>query len=75
MKEKNTFSVKLNKEYVNSASYCNRSDVLFEGSLGKIQNIEFIEESVLEVKGNHGLVRLDVSKDLMKRCLDSMERE
>ena len=75
MKEKNTFSIKLNKEYVNSASYCNRSDVLFEGNLGKILNIEFIEESVFEVKGDHGLVRFDVPKDLVKRCFTLKESD
>jgi hypothetical protein len=58
------------------ANFLNKIDLRKENEDNQNpQNIEFIEESVLEVKGNHGLVRLDVSKDLMKRCLDSMERE
>ncbi len=37
--------------------------VLIEGTLGKLQHASFVEPEILEVKGDGGVLRLNVSKD------------
>lgn len=43
--------------------------VLFEGSLGELVNLSMIEDAVLEVKGTHGVLRIDLDKDELTRIL------
>ena len=40
----------------------NHEGVLFEGVLGKLERIEIIDDVLLEIKGNNGILRIDLSK-------------
>ncbi len=48
--------------------------VTLNGSLGEIQNIEFLEDSVMAITGKKGVIRLDMSKltllDMLEKKLD-----
>ena len=48
--------------------------VTLNGSLGEIQNIEFLEDSVMAITGQKGVIRLDMSKltllDMLEKKLD-----
>lgn len=43
--------------------------VLFEGDLGRLQKLSMIEGVVLEVKGAHGILRIDLSEEELRKML------
>jgi hypothetical protein len=60
------FSVELaSKKHLVNVSISDKSydRVLFEGFLGKLTEIEMIEDSLLEFKGVNGVIRVDMCKD------------
>ena len=61
--KKHAFSVELeSKEYVKLITIANdsRNRVLIEGFLGKILDLNFVENSLLEIKGYNGILRIDL---------------
>ena len=40
-----------------------RGEVLLEGELGEIDEIEFVEGRVMEIRGSYGVLRLDICKE------------
>ena len=67
-----TFSIELNsKSYVKHISVSNNSHdrVLFEGSLGEMDDLSMIEGAVLEVKGSNGVLRVDLNQDELTRII------
>ena len=43
--------------------------LMMEGTIGALERAEFIEDSVLELVGTHGVLRVDLSpQDLQKQC-------
>jgi hypothetical protein len=60
--EKCDFSVELtsNKHLTRLSA---NGGVLIEGTLGKLQHASFVEPEILEVKGNCGILRLNVRKN------------
>ena len=74
MKDKHSFSVQLNsKDHVKNMSLCDETEVLFEGYLGELESLGIIEEAVLEIKGNNGSLRVDLTPDQLKQLLDPKE--
>ena len=43
--------------------------VLFEGSLGELDDLSMIEGAVLEVKGSNGTLRIDLTRDELTRII------
>lgn len=43
--------------------------VLFEGYLGKLVEVSMVEGAVLEVKGENGVLRIDLSEDELRKSL------
>ncbi len=41
--------------------------VLIEGNLGKLEHALFVEPEILEVKGDHGVLRLNVKRNEIPR--------
>ncbi|MCW4051155.1 MAG: hypothetical protein NWE89_15640 [Candidatus Bathyarchaeota archaeon] len=65
---KHTFSVELkSKEYLHQIAVSKESqgEVLFEGELGKIVEVELVEGKVLEITGENGVLRLDICESLL----------
>ena len=48
--------------------------VLFEGSLGELEELSMVEGAVLEIKGVNGVLRIDLSEDELREML-SQKRE
>ena len=72
-----SFSIELkSKKHVRHISVSNesRDRVLFEGSLGELQELSMVEGAVLEVKGTSGVLRIDLSEDELRKML-SRKRE
>jgi hypothetical protein len=66
------FSVEMkSKKFVKSISVSNdsRSRVFFEGFLGKIEELGFIEGGMLEIKGVNGTFRIDLSEKELRTIL------
>ena len=67
-----SFSVEMkSKRHVKHMSVSNESHdrVLFEGTLGKLLELSLIEGAVLEVRGAHGTLRIDLSEEELRKLL------
>ena len=67
-----SFSVEMkSKRHVKHMSVSNESHdrVLFEGTLGRLQELSLIEGAVLEIKGAHGTLRIDLSEEELRKLL------
>ena len=63
------FSIEMrSKKYVKQISLSNkpRNRVYFEGFLGDIEEIGFVNGGMLEIKGVNGTFRIDLSKEEQK---------
>lgn len=48
--------------------------VFFEGNLGELEDLSLVEDAVLEVRGENGVLRLDLSRDELKKLLRDKEK-
>ena len=74
----NTFSVEMrSKKHVKNISISDEAHdrVLFEGNLGRLMEVSVIEGSSLEVVGVNGVLRLEISEDILRQVLTSPGRE
>jgi hypothetical protein len=65
-KKKGFFSVEIeSKKHLTNVSISNKSHerVVIEGFLGEFTEIEMIENALIQFKGAHGVLRIDLSKD------------
>lgn len=66
------FSIELNsKEYVKRVALPNENggNVLIEGFLGRLQSLSFTEGLMVEIKGNNGTLRMDLSEEELERLI------
>ena len=66
------FSVELkSKEYLKRVTMSNEAGdrVLIEGFLGKLEELNFVEDVMLEMKGVNGILRLDLRKEELRKLL------
>lgn len=68
--ENHAFSVELrNRENLKSFAFSNNanSKIVIEGFLGKLLNLSFVENAMLEIQGAEGTFRIDLfSQDISK---------
>ena len=67
-----TFSVEMkSRKHVKHVSMSNESHdrVLFEGSLGELEELAMVEGAVLEVRGVNGVLRIDLSEEELRKML------
>lgn len=70
--EDHMFSIELkSKDYVKSLALQNAEsgNVLIEGFLGKLENLNFTEGVMLEINGANGSLKMDLTRNEMKRLL------
>ncbi|MCW4051313.1 MAG: hypothetical protein NWE89_16435 [Candidatus Bathyarchaeota archaeon] len=68
------FTAEINsKQYVKNISISNEAHnrVLFEGTFGELEEVYMVEDKVLEIKGTHGTLRIDVTKEELERIFKS----
>ena len=64
------FSVELkSKEFLRNVMISNRAEetVFIEGFLGELKEVSFVEDAMLELKGNNGVLRIDLKEEELKR--------
>jgi hypothetical protein len=74
----NVFSVELkSKAYVKKISISNEAyeKVLFEGDLGKLEEIALVEGDVLEINGINGTLRANLSKKQLQKVIDDSKKQ
>ena len=67
------FSVELRaKRYVRSIYISNaeREGVLIEGTIGEIEGLDILEGAVLQIKGTHGTIMVDLCEDKLRALLE-----
>ena len=59
------------KQYVKSISISDetRDRVLFEGVLGDIKKISLIEGEALEIRGDYGVLRIELNEEDLRKAL------
>ena len=75
--EDHSFSVVLfSDRYVRNLYLKDKSNgVFFEGFLGPIKEICFVEDLMLEISGENGVIRIDLDKRNIVDALDSKKRK
>jgi hypothetical protein len=70
--DEHMFSIELkSKENITRVALPNENggNVLIEGFLGKLQDLNFTEGIMLEIQGTNGILRMDLSEKELKRLL------
>ncbi len=69
MEEERSFSIELkSKTNLKNITLNNdsREKALIEGTIGRLERVEFVEDTVLEVMGEKGVLRIDISENEIK---------
>ena len=74
---RHSFSVQMNSAGSVSGLIINRKKdrIFIEGELGKIEEVEFVEEKVLTLTGENGVLRIDISREPLIEALSSKKKE
>jgi hypothetical protein len=67
------FSIELkSKEFLRNIVISNRTGetVLVEGFLGELEELSLVEGAMLELRGNNGVLRMDLKEGELKRLLN-----
>jgi hypothetical protein len=74
---RHSFSVQMNSAGSVSGLVINRKKdrIFIEGELGKIEEVEFVEEKVLTLTGENGVLRIDISRETLIKALSPKKKE
>ena len=70
--EEHSFSVELKTEgAVKRMSFLDKENgqVFFEGCLGKLTSINMVEGVMLEIEGDNGTLKLDITQKEIEQCI------
>jgi len=60
--DEHSFSVQLtSKDHVKNVCLSDGSEILFEGYLGNLESLEFVDDSLIELRGSNGVLRFDLT--------------
>jgi len=70
--EQHSFSIEIKTEgAVKKMTYLDKNNgVFFEGFLGELKSVKMVEDVMLEIEGNNGTVRLDITQKEMEQILE-----
>jgi len=75
-KGRHTFSIEMtSKTFIETISVSNepKAEVMFEGELGELVQIEFIEGIILQITGENGVFRIDLTEKELSHGLSKKE--
>ena len=76
--KEHAFSVELkSKEYVKLVTIASdtKNEVLIEGFLGELQELSFLENSLVEITGVNGTLRVDLTNDDLRQLFRNGNKE
>jgi hypothetical protein len=71
----NVFSVEMkSKDHVKNMTISNEAHdrVLFEGDLGHLEEVSFIGDGMLEVRGTNGVLRVEFGQEEIEKLMRQM---
>jgi hypothetical protein len=71
--EEHSFSVEMKSQSsVRRWSFLDKenANVLFEGFLGELKEVSFVEGLMLQIEGSNGVLRVDITQENLKGCLE-----
>ena len=74
--KRHSFSIVMaSKSYIDTISMSSEphGEIMFEGELGEIVKIEFIEGIILEITGGNGVFRIDLTEKELSYCLSKKQ--
>ena len=69
LEKERSFTIELkSKDNLKNITLNNASqeNALIEGTIGKLEHAQFVEDSVLEVQGKKGVLRIDINENEIK---------
>ena len=73
---RHSFSIEMaSKSHINTISVSNEPnvEVMFEGELGELVQIEFIEGIILQITGDNGVFRIDLTEKELSNGLSKKQ--
>lgn len=69
--EEHSFSIEMKTEHVRRMSFLDKETgtVFFEGFIGELRNVALVEDVMLEIEGENGILKLDITKQEMENYL------
>ena len=70
--EEHSFSIEMTSEQcVNRLTFLDKENghVFFQGFLGKLKNINVVEDVMLEIEGKNGVLKLDITRQQLEKSL------
>ena len=70
--EEHSFSIEMTSERcVNRLTFLDKENghVFFQGFLGKLKNINVVEDVMLEIEGKNGVLKLDITRQQLEKSL------
>ena len=67
-----SFSIEMKSEQcVRRMSFLDKENgtVFFEGFLGELRNVAMVEDVMLEIEGENGVLKLDITQQEIEKCL------
>lgn len=72
--DEHSFSVQLkSKNNVKNVCLGDNSEILFEGYLGDLESLAFIDDSLIEIQGSKGVLRFDLTLEQVYALLNQRE--
>ena len=71
------FSIEMqSKESIKRVTMSNEAGdkLLIEGILGELQEVNFVEDAMIEIKGANGILRIDLKEEEFRKLLSKGER-
>jgi hypothetical protein len=72
--DEHSFSIEMKSERcVRRMTFLDKDNgkVFFEGFLGELKNVVMVEGVILEIEGRNGVLKLDITRQEMEKCLAS----
>ena len=72
-----SFSIELNsRDFIKRVSLPEGSGdrLIIEGLIGKLVEVELIEDIMLEIRATHGVLRIDLTRDEMEKTFRGKKR-
>jgi len=72
--EEHAFSIEIKSErFVRRISFLDKeaSHVFFEGFLGQLKSVSLIEGLMLEIEGENGMLRVDITQKEIDSCFEA----